>query len=318
MKKVTFWPFAGGDGAEVIYALRNNDTLSKDIATEIQNAGQNVRKYYQRRLPSDSSQDYYYIIRDTPDTESLIVEYGFLDSTGDDITQLKNNYEKYAEAVVKGVSEYIGVPYFQEGNQYYTVVSGDSLWSIAKKFNTTVDKLKTLNNLSSNLLSIGQKLLISKTESIPSGDYYVVQAGDTLYSIAKNNNLSVDQLKTLNNLTSNALSIGQKLKLKESTENTSTLNTYTVKSGDTLYSIAKNYNTTVSNLKTLNNLTTNVLSIGQVLKVPTASELNIYTVVAGDTLYSIARKYNTTVSELQDTNNLASSTLTIGQKLIIP
>ena len=308
----------GGDGAEIIYALRNNDTLSKGIASNIENAGQNVRKYYQRRLPSDSSKDYYFMMRDTPDTESIIVEYGFLDSVGDDVTQLKNNYEKYAEAVVKGVAEYIGVPYYQEGVQYYTVAKGDSLWSIAKKFNITVDKLKAMNNLSSNLLQIGQKLIVKQVESVSSGDYYVVQSGDTLYSIAKNNGLTVDELKTLNNLTSNSLSIGQKLKLKEVTESTSTVNTYTVKSGDTLYSIAKNYNTTVSNLKTLNNLSTNILSVGQVLKVPSSSEVNVYTVVSGDSLYSIARKFNTTVSALQDTNNLSTSVLSIGQKLIIP
>jgi LysM repeat protein len=308
----------GGDGAEIIYALRNTDTLSKDIAKEIENAGQNVRKYYQRRLPSDSSKDYYYIMRNTPDTESVIVEYGFLDSTSDDVSQLKNNYEKYAEAVVKGISEYIGVPYFVSGTEYYTVLKGDSLWSIAKKFNTTVDKLKTLNNLSSNLLNVGQKLIVKSEDIVPSTDYYIVQSGDTLYSIAKNNNITVDDLKLINNLTSNNLSIGQKLLLKPTQEKASTINTYTVKTGDTLYSIANKYNTTVSNLKTLNNLTSNTLSIGQILKVPSNSSLNVYTVVGGDTLYSIARKFNTTVSELQDTNNLATSTLSIGQKLIIP
>ena len=256
-------------------------------------------------------------MRDTPNTESLIVEYGFLDSVGDDVTQLKNNYEKYAEAVVKGVAEYIGVPYYQEGMQYYTVAKGDSLWSIAKKFNISVDKLKAMNNLSSNLLQVGQKLIVKEMETVPTGDYYVVQSGDTLYSIAKNNNLTIDQIKSLNNLTTNSLSVGQKLKLKETTESTSTLNTYTVKSGDSLYSIAKKYNTTVSNLKTLNNLSSTTLSIGQVLKVPSSSEVNIYTVVSGDSLYSIARKFNTTVSALQDANNLVTSVLTVGQKLII-
>ena len=257
-------------------------------------------------------------MRDTPDTESIIVEYGFLDSVGDDVTQLKNNYENYAEAVVKGVAEYIGVPYYQEGTQYYTVLKGDSLWSIAKKFNISVDKLKAMNNLSSNLLQVGQRLIVKQMETVPLGDYYVVQSGDTLYSIAKNNGLTIDKLKSLNNLTSNTLSVGQKLKLKEVTEPTSTVNTYTVISGDSLYSIAKKYNTTVSNLKTLNNLSTNTLSIGQVLKVPSSSEVNVYTVVSGDNLYSIARKFNTTVSALQDSNNLVTSVLTVGQKLIIP
>ena len=85
----------GGDGAEVIYALRNNSVLSSKIAKELENAGQNVRKYYQRRLPSNPAKDYYYILRDTPNNETIIVEYGFADSTGDDVEQLKNNWEKY-------------------------------------------------------------------------------------------------------------------------------------------------------------------------------------------------------------------------------
>jgi LysM repeat protein len=308
----------GGDGAEIIYALRNTDSLSKKIATDIESTGQNVRKYYQRRLPTDSSQDYYFIMRDTPNTESIIVEYGFLDSTGDDVNLLKNDYQKLAEAVVKGVSEYIGIPYYAPGNEYYTVVKGDSLWSIAKKFNITVDKLKSLNNLTSNLLSIGQRLLVKEATSTSSGDYYTVQAGDTLYSIARNNNVTVDELKTLNNLTTNTLSIGQILLLKASTTSAPTVNTYTVKSGDTLYSIAKKYATTVSELKTLNNLATNTLSIGQVLKVPSGEDVNIYTVISGDTLYSIANKFNTTVTALKTKNNLVTDTLTIGQKLIIP
>lgn len=308
----------GGDGSEVIYALRNTDTLSRKIVNELANAGQNVRKYYQRRLPSDSSKDYYFMLRNTPDTESVIIEYGFLDSTGDDVNQLKNNYESLAEGVVKAVANYIGVPYYSSNDEYYTVVKGDSLYSIAKKFGTNVDNLKKLNNLSSNLINVGDLIKISEGKSVNTGDTYIVASGDTLYSIARKYGLSVDELKKLNNLSSNNLSIGQSLIVKKKEdEDVSDVSSYTVKKGDTLYSIAKAYDTSVSNLKTLNNLTSDNLSVGQVLKVP-SKELNIYTVVAGDTLYGIARKFNTTVSELQDINNLSTSVLSVGQKLIIP
>lgn len=118
----------GGDGFEIVYGLRNKDTLAKKIAQEIENTGQNVRKYYQRRLPSDSSKDYYYIIRNTPNTEALLVEYGFLDSTADDVNQLKDNWQDYAEAVVKAVTEYIGVPYYTQTDEYYTVEKGDTIF----------------------------------------------------------------------------------------------------------------------------------------------------------------------------------------------
>lgn len=316
---------SGGDGAEVIYALRNSDALSKKIATEIENSGQNVRKYYQRRLPSDPSKDYYYILRDTPNTQALIVEYGFLDSSGDDVSQLKNNWEKYAEAVVKALADYIGVPYTnQSAGTYYVVKSGDSLWSIANKYGTTVAKLKELNNLSSNMLNVGQTLLVKELPTSTDEDYYIVKSGDTLYGIANKYNMSVDELKKLNNLTSNTLTINQRLLIKkssntgETTPSTSNYDTYTVVKGDSLWSISRKFNTSVDNLININNLKSNALSIGQKLLVPKQAGIKTYTVKSGDTLYAIARNYGTTVTDLINLNNLKTTTLSIGQILQIP
>ncbi|MBR1416994.1 MAG: LysM peptidoglycan-binding domain-containing protein [Bacilli bacterium] len=257
----------GGDGAEVIYALRNNDTLAKKILMELENKGQNVRKVYQRVLPSDPSKDYYYMLRNTPNTESLIVEYGFLDSTkGDDVNLLKNNWQNLAEATVKALASYIGVDYNVEPSYYYTVQKGDTLWSIARKFNTTVDKLKDMNNLTSNMLSIGQRLQVS--ENLNNNDnYYIVKKGDTLYSIAKKFNLSVDELKEINNLNSDTLSIGKSLLVSNNNSNNYS-SIYTVNKGDNLYSIARKFNTTVSMLAELNNLESTLLSIGQKLLIP--------------------------------------------------
>lgn len=308
-----------GDGAEIIYALRNNDTFARKIATEFENAGQNVRKYYQRRLPSNPAKDYYYIMRDTPNNETVIVEYGFADSTGDDISQLKNNWEKLAEAVTKAIVEYAGGEYVAPiDSNYYTVKSGDSLWSISRKFGITVDELKSANNLSSNLLSVGQNLIIPGKEAQATGDEYVVKKGDTLYSIARKYNTSVDNLKSINNITTDSLAIGQIIKLP-STSSTAG-DTYIVKKGDSLYSIARTYNTSVDKLKEINNLTSNALAIGQVLKLPSsnASENVVYTVKKGDNLYSIAREYETTVDAIKKLNNITSNILSIGQKLLLP
>lgn len=250
----------GGDGAEVIYALRNTDALSKLIAKELEASGQNVRKYYQRRLPSNPSKDYYYLLRDTPNNETLIVEYGFLDSTGDDVNLIKNNWEDLAEAVVKALANYIGVPYsLNEESDYYVVKKGDSLWSIAKKYNMTVDELKSINNLKSNLLSIGQRLKIK--ESNDNQNIYIVKKGDTLYKIANMYGTTVDNLKALNNLKNNNLSIGQKLIVPSKNK------IYIVQKGDSLWSIARKYDTTVYSIKRNNNLSTNVLQIGQKLKI---------------------------------------------------
>lgn len=316
----------GGEGAEVIYALRNKDTLAKRILENIGAAGQETRKYYQRRLPSDTSKDYYFIHRNTGNLEPLIVEYGFIDNTKD-VEFLKENYKELAEAVISAVANYIGVPYTPpEGitTNTYVVQKGDSLYSIANKLGTTVSELKKENNLTSNTLQIGEVLRIP-TKEIYEGEenVYIVKKGDTLYSVAMANNTTVDELKKANNLTSNILSTGQLLKIPSALLPEST---YIVKKGDSLYSIANKYNTTVDELKRINNLTSNILSIGQVLKLPSDKVSDVekeentisYTVQKGDSLYSIARKYSTTIDKIKDLNNLTTNLLSIGQVLLIP
>ena len=220
----------------------------------------------------------------------------------------------------------------------YTVKSGDTLYGIARKYGTTVDEIMKLNYFTSTILQPGQVIRIPemyfKEEEMymPSYINYTVKPGDTLYSIARNNNISVDTLIKDNGLTSNNLSIGQTIRIRTPqigieeecygpsytppTDNTSYIN-YVVKRGDSLYSIAKKYNTTVTKITNLNNLTTSNLSIGQVLKIPSNEEGNVYIVKKGDNLYNIARVYNTTVQSIKNKNNLTSNNLSIGQKLII-
>ena len=318
----------GGTGAEVIYALRNKDTLAKKILESLGAEGQTTRKYYQRRLPSDTSKDYYFIHRNTGVTEPLIVEYGFIDDKPENVEFLNENYQRLAEAVIRSVMDYKGLKYTPpEGyiSNTYVVQKGDSLYSIARKLNTTVDELKRLNNLISNTLSIGQVLKIPSQVVIDDEEnIYVVKSGDTLYKIAQNYNTTVDELKNLNNLSSNTLSVGQLLKIPSPV---SEPETYTVKKGDSLYSIAQEFNTTIDTLKRLNNLTSNILSIGQILKLPKPTDIDepsqeptniTYTVQSGDSLYKIATKYNTTVDAIKKANNLTNDLLSIGQVLTIP
>lgn len=309
-----------GSGAEIIYALRNNSNLASSLAENLDDAGLTVSKYYQRRSENDTSKDYYNIQKDTGLIETIIVNYGNINNINE-ATNIKNEWEDYAEAVVKSLANYTNVPYYKEGEsqEIYTVKKGDSLWKIANKYNTTVEKLKSANNLKTNTLSVGQKLVISSISVSPEvSDTYIVQKGDSLWSIANKFNMTVSELKNLNNLTNNLLSIGQVLKIKDSSNNGKT--TYTVQKGDSLWVIANKYGITTEELKSYNNLTSNLLSIGQVLKIPqgkTSTE-NIYTVKKGDSLWTIANRYNTTVEKIKVLNNLTSNLLSIGQQLKIP
>ena len=305
-------------GSEIIYALKDTNMLANSLQNTLGNYT-NIAKFYQLRLPSNTALDYYQIIRETPNAETIIISYN-----ENDLSEMQNNWQDIAQALLDGLLDYL------TKQNIYVVVSGDSLYSIAQKFDVTVKELIDTNNLGNNTsLSIGQELIIpDKKEELPPTqeeipNTYTVQSGDSLYSIARRFNTTIDTLKSLNNLTSNTLSIGKVLLLPSESDinNNEYISTYIVQSGDSLYSIARKFNTTVDDLKSLNNLTSNVLAIGQELKIPTSTTTSpntTYTVKSGDSLYSIARKFNTTVNDIKNLNNLTSNVLAIGQVLQIP
>lgn len=166
--------------------------------------------------------------------------------------------------------------------------------------------------------------------SVPNYINYTVKSGDTLYSIARKYNISVNQLMKDNSLSNTNLTVGMNLKIRTVLEKygveecfgeeyngiipSSTIE-YVVKSGDSLYKIAKRYNTSVSDLLKINNLSNSNLQIGQILKIP-SSDI-VYQVVKGDSLYSIAKKFNTSVDSIKKKNSLNSNVLQIGQLLKI-
>ena len=219
----------------------------------------------------------------------------------------------------------------------YTVKKGDNLYNIAKKYDTTVDDIKRYNNLLTDALSIGQKLIIpcymddTTDDNLFNYVSYVIEKGDSLYSIAKKFGTTVDKIKQDNNLTSDVLTVGKTLMILDNTgvsaieecygeefEGVNNYIVYTVQKGDSLYSIAKKFGTTVNEIEILNNLDSTNLSIGQELKIPgTEGGSTKYIVQKGESLYSIAKKFNTTVDAIKNKNNLTSNLLSIGQELII-
>ena len=230
---------------EIIYSINKTDKLASTLNNNLVDNKYIVDKYYQRRDSVNTNKDYDKVISDFSSNDSIIIKYNKI-----------NNIDKLVDILFNTIISYLGL-----NNNYYIVKKGDNLYSIANKYNTTVDNIKKINNLSSDLLSVGQKLIIDSTSK--NNSTYKVVNGDTLYSIARKYNISVDKLKQINNLKNNNISIGQILNIPSSNNIE-----YKVNKGDTLYSIAKEYNVSIKDIINLNNLKNTNLSINQKLIIP--------------------------------------------------
>lgn len=185
----------------------------------------------------------------------------------------------------------------------HRVLSGESLFGLAKENNMTVAELKKLNHLSSNTLKAGQKIKITRKitsetpvvspketknpttetsgeqkENLPSKlKTHTIKKGETLIGIAKDNNLTVEELKKINKLEDTKIQYGQVLKLTDSKEpsvdvkpikeTAPKLSIYKVKSGDSYTTIAHKYRCTIADLKKWNQKTSNKLNAGDKLRI---------------------------------------------------
>lgn len=177
-------------------------------------------------------------------------------------------------------------------DELHKVKSGDTLWKLGSQYDGSISEIKSWNNISSDVIYVGQTLIVEKgtsakaqstTSSSSSNSTYTVQPGDSLWAIANHQGMSVSKLKSLNNLSGNIIHPGQKLSITGSSSSSNSTNTsssnssssatssqtstYTVKGGDSLWLIANNHGTSVSNLKSLNGLSSNTIYVGQKLKV---------------------------------------------------
>lgn len=146
----------------------------------------------------------------------------------------------------------------------HEVRTGETLFSIAQNYKVTVQDIKDWNNLQSNALNIGQTLVVIPPENI-NVITHEVQPKETLFSLSREYEVSIDQIKSWNTLTDNNLNIGQELTFYKKSDDERFL--YTVKKGDSLFKIARQYNMSIEELKEINNLNSNVISVGQQLKV---------------------------------------------------
>lgn len=147
----------GGKGAEVIHSIRDSEDLGRIIAIEIEKTGQNIRSVYTRT--NALGNDYYFVIRETPRSQTIIIEYGFADNN-DDQQRIFYNWPALAEAVVRGVCIYWNIPYTLPPFTVYTVRPKDSLYKIAHEFSTTIARIKIDNHLTSDDILVGQDIYI--------------------------------------------------------------------------------------------------------------------------------------------------------------
>lgn len=268
---------------------------------------------------------------------------------------------------------------FQDVTKFYKVKKGDNLGEIAEKYDVAISKIKKWNNLKNNNLPVGKKLKIisnervvttvkklvksyniasnekPKKDAIESNDkpedFYTVEQGDNLSTIAKKHNVTIDDLKKWNNLQDNTIKLQTKLKIADIrisddsevvAPKTEIRNVeYIVQNGDNLESIARKNNVAVSDIKMWNDLSDNNIQLGDKLIVAKKlivdnnqlvaekstkkeklskkeREDNHYYVKKGDSLLSIAKKYpGVSVSDIKKWNGINGKSLKPGMKLKI-
>ena len=249
----------------------------------------------------------------------------------------------------------------------HTVGRGESLGLISNKYGVAVSDLKRWNNLKKNTLNYGVKLKIitsskekvSNPKVIPSiiekeedkavasveqtntdasadkeASVYTVQKGDNLSSIARKFNISIAELKELNNLEDANVKLDSKLKIQTASQiaevkkelNKKDFINYTVAKGDNLGKIAKRYDVSVASLQEWNDLKDNNVQVGKKililsdtkLAVSASEKAALYLVQKGDSLYKIAQKYpGITVADIKKWNGIDGSDLKPGMKLKI-
>ena len=266
--------------------------------------------------------------------------------------------------------------------KFHKVKRGDNIGEIANKYNVSVAEVKKWNKLKNNNIGLGTNLKIIKNERVVTivkkevkgekinttvesenqiasnqnnseenpEDFYVVQKGDNLFTIAKKFNVSLEDLKDWNNIEDGIIQSGSKIALNNASPNTRQVEEapkaetkvveYVVKNGDNLGAIAKKYNASISDIKDWNELQDDNITIGSKLIVSkklfvaqttvakTAKNQSIaqskkedvthYFVKKGDSLFSIAKKYpGVTISDIKKWNDIKNESIKPGMKLRI-
>ncbi|MUK62508.1 LysM peptidoglycan-binding domain-containing protein [Aliivibrio fischeri] len=226
----------------------------------------------------------------SPDIPSILIETGFISNPTEEKQLFQRSHQdKIARSISKAIIRYLhdnppqGTLLAAQGGQTkHKVRSGESLSLIAKKYGTSMAKIKSENNLKSTSLKIGQVLVIPSNKPVYVAPKKTTSSSSTSSSQAR------------------------------------TIITHKVRSGEYLGKIASKYKVTTSSIRSLNKLKSDTLFVGQKLKVSIVAPVKKHTVKRGEFLGKIASKYGVSVSSLRKANKLRSDELAIGQVLIIP
>jgi len=207
-----------------------------------------------------------------------------------------------------------------KSGDWYRVRRGDTLSKIARQFAIPVYKLKALNRLDGNVIHVGQKLRLQtaapeRRAAVNDQDEepheYAVRSGDTLSKIALRFDVSLGFLRQINQLKSDLIRPGQKLRLRASRLEEAV---HVVQEGENLTEISRRYRVPISQLQRLNGLADDRIFSGQKLRLKDA-ESTVHIVERGDALWEIARAYGISVYRLKKLNGLASNRIYPGQRL---
>ncbi|MDT3696812.1 MAG: LysM peptidoglycan-binding domain-containing protein [Ignavibacterium sp.] len=245
------------------------------------------------------------------------------------------------------------------GILYHKIKRGETLGLIAAKYGVSVNQLRDWNNISGNKIVAGKNLRVysegnfnytsnnEKTNTVTKNNIfkYKVKRGDNLGKIAEEFGVSINQIKKWNGLSDNKVIAGSTLKIysgtssstygDNTTKNTSNVNYYKVRTGDSIGQIADKYGVKISDIQNWNNISGNKILAGSTLKIYSDANINdiptetkttvknsktnnqVYTVKKGESLFSIAQRYNTSVAKIKSLNNLKSNNIQAGQKLLV-
>jgi LysM repeat protein len=218
---------------------------------------------------------------------------------------------------------------------FINIRPGDTLSGLARRYNSTVQSIVAANpGINPNNLPVGELICIPTPGRTfpglcPNASTYVIQSGDTFYSLARRFNVSVDTLLAANpGINPDLIRIGQSICVPTLPTPTITCPgpTYTIRMGDTLFSLARTLGFTVQSILATNpGINPNSLKVGQILCLPTGGTVpcpngTIYRVQEGDTLYGIARRFDVTLDKILRANPGLSTNSIIfqGQPLCIP